>query len=93
MKQKYYSSKALEIESFINESRSISKSKNNQEYLIRIPYDGFNEISNIKGSTNIAKTDKRIDLNSSSIGIFDAEYENIYKSDNKLKYICTKSGI
>lgn len=80
------SGKALEIETFVNESRAISKSKNTQEYSIRIPFDSFSEISNIKGSTYIAKTDKRVDLSSFSIGTFDAEFENIYKSDNKFKY-------
>ncbi|WP_281336798.1 DUF3857 domain-containing protein [Flavobacterium eburneipallidum] len=80
------SGKTLEIETFVNESRAISKSKNTQEYSIRIPFDSFSEISNIKGSTYIAKTDKKVDLSAYSIGTFDAEYENIYKSDNKFKY-------
>jgi hypothetical protein len=80
------SGKTLEIEIFNNERRAISKSKNTQEYTIRIPFDSFNEISNIKGSTFINKTNKRVDLSSSSIGTFNAEYENIYKSDNKFKY-------
>lgn len=80
------SGKALEIETFVNESRAISKSKNTEEYSIRIPFDSFNEISNIKGSTYISKTDKKIDLSSYSIATFDAKNENIYKSDNKFKY-------
>ncbi|WP_269241080.1 DUF3857 domain-containing protein [Flavobacterium limnophilum] len=80
------SGKTLEIETFTNESRAISKSKNTEEYSIRIPFDSFSEISNIKGSTYVAKTDKKVDLSSYSIGTFDAEYENIYKSDNKYKY-------
>lgn len=80
------SGKELEVETFVNESRAISKSKNTQEYSIRIPFDSFSEISNIKGSTYISKKDKRVDLSSYSIGTFDAEYENIYKSDNKYKY-------
>ncbi len=80
------SGKILEIETFVNESRAISKSKNAQEYAIRIPFDSFSEISNIKGSTYITKTNKRIDLSSYSIATIDAENENIYKSDNKYKY-------
>jgi hypothetical protein len=80
------SNKNLEIETFVNESRSIAKSKNTYEYTIRIPYDSFSEISNIKGSTFITKTNKKIELSSSSIGIYEAQYENIYKSDNKYKY-------
>ncbi|MCI9846112.1 DUF3857 domain-containing protein [Flavobacterium pectinovorum] len=80
------SGKALEIETFVNESRAISKSKNTQEYSIRIPFDSFSEILNIKGSTYITKTNKKVDLSSYSIATFDAEYENIYKSDNKFKY-------
>jgi hypothetical protein len=80
------SSKTLEIETFVNESRAISKSKNTQEYAIRIPFDSFSEISNIKGSTFISRTNKKEDLSSSLIGTYDAEYENIYKSDNKFKF-------
>lgn len=80
------SGRTLEIETFVNESRAISKSKNTEEYSIRIPFDSFNEISNIKGSTYIPQTDKRIDLSSYSIATFDAKNENIYKSDNKFKY-------
>jgi len=80
------SGNALEVETFVNESRAISKSKNTQEYAIRIPFDSFSEISNIKGSTYITKTNKRIDLSSYSIATIDAENENIYKSDNKYKY-------
>jgi hypothetical protein len=80
------SGKTLEIETFVNESRSISKSKNTEEYSIRIPFDSFSEISNIKGSTFISRTNKREDLSTSSIGTFDAKYENIYKSDNKFKF-------
>lgn len=80
------SGKSLEIETFVNESRAISKSKNAQEYSIRIPFDSFSEISNIKGSTYITKTNKRVDLSSYSIATYDAENENIYKSDNKFKY-------
>ena len=80
------SGKTLEIESFVTESRGISKSKNTQEYSIRIPFNSFNEISNIKGSTFITRTNKREALSSSAIGTFDAEYENIYKSDNQFKY-------
>ncbi|CAD0005960.1 DUF3857 domain-containing protein [Flavobacterium chungangense] len=80
------SGNALEVETFVNESRAISKSKNTHEYAIRIPFDSFSEISNIKGSTYITKTNKRIDLSSYSIATIDAENENIYKSDNKYKY-------
>ena len=80
------SGKTLEIESFVTESRGISKSKNTQEYSIRIPFNSFNEISNIKGSTFITRINKREALSSSAIGTFDAEYENIYKSDNQFKY-------
>ncbi|WP_417943111.1 DUF3857 domain-containing protein [Flavobacterium sp. RS13.1] len=80
------SGKSLEIETFVNESRAISKSKNTHEYAIRIPFDSFSEISNIKGSTYITKTNKRTDLSSYSIATIDAENENIYKSDHKYKY-------
>jgi hypothetical protein len=80
------SGKTLEIENFVTESRAISKSKNTREYSIRIPFNSFNEISNIKGSTFISRTNKREVLSSSAIGTFDAEYENIYKSDNKFKF-------
>jgi hypothetical protein len=80
------SGKTLEIETFVNESRAISKSKNTEEYAIRIPFDSFSEILNIKGSTFIVRTNKKVDLSSSSIGTYDAEYENIYKSDNKYKF-------
>lgn len=80
------SGKTLEIETFVSESRAISKSKNTQEYAIRIPFDSFSEISSIKGSTFIVRTNKKVDLSSSYIGTYDAEYENIYKSDNKYKF-------
>jgi hypothetical protein len=80
------SGKTLEIESFVTESRGISKSKNTQEYSIRIPFNSFNEISNIKGSTFIIRTNKTEALTSSAIGTFDAEYEHVYKSDNQFKY-------
>ncbi len=80
------SSKDIEIETFVEESRVISKSKNTWEYSIRIPFDSFNEISNIKGSTFITRTNKRESLSSSSIGTYDAEIESIYKSDNKYKF-------
>ena len=80
------SGKTLEIETLVTESRAISKSKNTREYSIRIPFNSFNEISNIKGSTFISRTNKREVLSSSAISTFDAEYENIYKSDNKFKF-------
>jgi hypothetical protein len=80
------SGKTLEIETLVAESRAISKSKNTQEYSIRIPFNSFNEISNIKGSTFITRTNKREVLSSSSIGTYDAEYEDVYKSDNKFKF-------
>lgn len=80
------SSKTLEIETFISEKRAIAKSKNTQEYSIRVPFDSFNEVSNIKGSTFITKTNKQKELNSSMIGTFDVEQEDIFKSDNKFKY-------
>ena len=80
------SGKTLEIETFVSESRAISKSKNTYEYAIRIPFDSFSEISNIKGSTFISRTNKTVDLSSSSIGTYDAEYEDIYKSDGKYKF-------
>lgn len=80
------SGKTLQVETFVSESRAISKSKNTEEYSIRIPFDSFSEISNIKGSTFISRTNKTVDLSSFSIGTFDAEYENIYKSDNKYKF-------
>ncbi len=75
----------LEIESFITESRLIAKSKNQYEYVINVPYDSFNEISEIKGSTYIQKTDKKHILYSSSIREFDAQEENIFKGDTKIK--------
>jgi hypothetical protein len=75
----------FEIESFITESRFIAKSKNQQEYVINVPYDSFNEISEIKGSTYIKKTDKKHNLYSSSIREIDAEEENIFKGDTKIK--------
>ncbi len=80
------SGSTLEIETFVNESRAISKSKNTAEYSIRIPFDSFSEVSNIKGSTFNVTTNKKSDLNSSLIGTYDAEIENIYKSDNKYKF-------
>lgn len=78
--------KTLQVETFVSESRAISKSKNTEEYSIRIPFDSFSEISSIKGSTFISRTNKTVDLSSFSIGTFDAEFENIYKSDNKYKF-------
>ncbi|TRX40384.1 DUF3857 domain-containing protein [Flavobacterium restrictum] len=80
------SGKTLEIETFVSESRAISKSKNTWEYSIRIPFDSFSEISNIKGSTFISRTNKREDLSSSAIGTFDAKNDEVYKSDNKFKF-------
>lgn len=75
----------LEIESFVTESRLIAKSKNQHEYVINVPYDSFNEIFEIKGSTYIPKTDKKHILYTSSIREFDAEEENIFKGDTKIK--------
>lgn len=80
------SNNGLEIESFVYESRVVSKSKNTEEYSIRIPFDSFNEISDIKGSTFVVETQKRTDLNSSSVQTYDTKIENIYKSDSQFKY-------
>jgi Domain of Unknown Function with PDB structure (DUF3857)/Transglutaminase-like superfamily len=85
------SNKNLEIESFVSQSRFIAKSKNTEEYSVRIPFDSFNEISDIKGSTFIAKTNKRELLFSSSVATFDVDQENIFKSDNKFKYFVLPS--
>ncbi|SEP91904.1 DUF3857 domain-containing transglutaminase family protein [Flavobacterium urocaniciphilum] len=76
---------SLEIESYFTESRLITKSKNQYEYVISVPYNSFNEISEIKGSTLIQKSNKKHTLYSSSIREFDAEEENIFKSDTKIK--------
>ena len=75
----------LEIESFISESRFISKSKNQYEYVINIPFDSFNEISDIKGFTKNQKSNKKHFLFNSEVREFAAEEENIFKSDTKIK--------
>ena len=80
------SGKTLEIETLVTESRAISKSKNTWEYSIRIPFNSFNEISNVKGATFISRTNRKEVLNAAFIGTYDSEYENIYKSDNKYKF-------
>jgi hypothetical protein len=80
------SNNIFEIQSLVSESRAISKSKNTEEYSIHLPFDSFNEISNIKGSTLIVKTNKKKTLNPYSIATIDAEQKNIFKSDNKYKY-------
>lgn len=76
----------LEISNFVNEKRLISKSKNTYEYSVRIPFDSFSEVTNIKGSTYIVNSNKTENLSYTSIGTYDAKNENIYKSDSKYKF-------
>ena len=81
----------LEIETLFSEKRSIVKSKNVNEYSFQIPYDTFNEISNIKGTTTTLKNNKNFTLYSSSISVHQAENENIFKDDVKFKYFVMPS--
>lgn len=76
---------SLKVETQVSEKRAIPKSQNTNDYLITIPFDSFNEISDIKGSTINLKNNKSHTLYSSSIRVFDAEHDNIFKSDNKIK--------
>jgi hypothetical protein len=76
----------LEISTLVSEKRAISKSKNTDEYSVRIPFDSFSEVTNIKGSTFIVSSNKTENLSYTSIGTYDAKNENIYKSDNKYKF-------
>ena len=77
--------KDLEIETTNIERRLISKSKKREEYIISLPFDSFSEITDIKGKTTVLKTDKNYNLSSYAITQFDAEQENIFKSDTKIK--------
>jgi hypothetical protein len=77
----------LEISTLVSEKRAISKSKNTDEYSVRIPFDSFSEVTNIKGSTFIVSSNKTENLSYTSIGTYDAKNENIYKSDNKYKFL------
>ncbi len=81
----------LEIETLFSEKRSIAKSKNVNEYSFQIPYDTFNEISNIKGTTTTLKNNKNFILYSSSISVHQAQNENIFKDDVKFKYFVMPS--
>ncbi len=78
--------KTLEIESFIEQKKEIAYSKNISEYTIAIPFDNFNEISNIKGSTFNTKKNKSTTLYQSYISTHDEKSEEIFHSDNKFKY-------
>lgn len=83
----YLSNKSkLEIESFIEEQREIAKSKNVNEYSINIPYDNFSEISNIKGATINAKTNKRNKLSQYDISTNELKQRDVFYSDNKYKH-------
>lgn len=75
----------LDVESFISEKRWIAKSKNTKEYLINLHFDSFNEINEIRGSTVNLKNNRKFTLTNSAINTFDAEQEDIFKSDAKLK--------
>ncbi|NRT14461.1 hypothetical protein HNP99_000801 [Flavobacterium sp. 28A] len=77
--------KNFDIESSVNESRLIAKSKNTEEYNIQIPFDSFNEISDIKGSTFIVSKSKKKKLSSAFIGTYDVKQDDIFKSDYKFK--------
>ena len=78
--------KTLEIESFIEQKKEIAYSKNISEYTIAIPFDNFNDISNIKGSTFNTKKNKSTNLYQSYISTHDEKSEEIFHSDNKFKY-------
>ncbi|HJY12120.1 MAG TPA: DUF3857 domain-containing protein, partial [Flavobacterium sp.] len=76
----------LEIESFIEEQREIARSKNVNEYSINIPYDNFSEISNIKGATINAKTNKKSKLSQYEISTNELKQRDVFYSDNKYKH-------
>lgn len=75
----------LKVETVVSERRAIPKSVNTNDYVINIPFDSFNEITDINGSTTNLKNQKKHSLSSSSIRVFDAEHDNIFKSDAKFK--------
>ncbi len=76
--------KALKIESLVQESRLIPKSKNTDDYTVRIPFNSFNEIKNIEGFTFNPLTGKK----SASLYIqeFEINQKDIFHSDYKFKY-------
>lgn len=76
----------VEITNFVSEKRAIAKSKNTSEYSVRIPFDSFSEITNIKGSTYIPTSGKTENLFAFDVGTYDVKSEEIYKSDNKYKF-------
>lgn len=78
--------KLLEITSYVSESRTIPKSNQIKDYRVRIPFNSFNEISNIQGSTFITRLNKTKYLNSAAIVTFDTQDESVFKSDNKFKF-------
>ena len=76
--------KTLKIESFLQESRWIPKSKNTQDYTVRIPFNSFNEIKNIEGFTYNPATEKK----STTLNVqeFEINQNDIFHSDYKYKY-------
>lgn len=77
--------KDFNIQSKIQESRQIAKSRNVSEYRIQIPFDSFNEISDVQGSTFLVTKNKKRNLRASDIGTYDVIQDNIFKSDYKYK--------
>ena len=76
--------KTLKIESLVQESRYIPKSKNTNDYTVRIPFNSFNEIKNIEGFTYNPATEKK----STTLNVqeYEINQEDIFHSDYKFKY-------
>jgi hypothetical protein len=74
-----------EVVSFVQKRKHITKSTETKDYTERIFYSNFNEISEISGFTNNPKKDKIIRLRNNIIGTYDADVENVFHSDQKVK--------
>lgn len=75
----------LLVTSKVEEKRQIFKSKNTYDYTIRIYYNNFIELDNIKGKTTQLSTGRDFKLPSFNIGEQEHKDEEIFHSDSKKK--------
>lgn len=78
--------KGLSIETVTQEKRHIPKSKEFEDYTVRIPYNNFNEISDVKGYTLLLKNQKKINLSAAYVSTNEIKREDIFHSDFKFKH-------
>ena len=75
----------LKVESLIEEKKYIPKSKLLKDYSEEIHFNNFEEITDIKGFTYNKKENKKTKLSSFSIFVEEANPQNVFHSDYKVK--------